>query len=74
MTGETPGPAAPLSSQQQDWIARATHAIDGDFLLETLERAVEIPSRTGEERALGEFFAETMNGRGIDAFYQPIDK
>ena len=74
MTGETPGPAAPLSSQQQDWIARATHAIDGDFLLETLELAVEIPSRTGEERALGEFFAETMNGRGIDAFYQPIDK
>ena len=74
MSGEAPGPPAPLSAQQQAWIARATQAIDRDFLLATLERAVEIPSRTGEERALGEYFAEAMNGRGIDAFYQPIDR
>ena len=58
MTGvaEKPGPPAPLSTQQQEWIARANEAIDRDFLLTTLERAVETPSRTGEERALGEFF------------------
>ena len=76
MTGEAekPGPPAPLSPEQRDWIERATDALDRDFLLTTLERAVEIPSRTGEERALGEFFAETMNGRGIDASYQPIDR
>ena len=76
MTGEAekPGPPAPLSSEQRDWIARANEAVDRDFLLETLGSAVEIPSRTGEERALAEFFVEAMNGRGIDAFYQPIDK
>ncbi|MCY4550287.1 MAG: M20/M25/M40 family metallo-hydrolase [Defluviicoccus sp.] len=74
MTGETPGPPAPLSSRQQGWIASAFEAIDRDFLLGTLERAVAIPSRTGEERSLAEFFAETMNGRGIDASYQPMTR
>ena len=74
MTGETPGRPEPLSARQEDWIAQATEAVDRDFLLSTLERAVAIPSRTGEERALGEFFTETMNGREIEAFYQPIDE
>ena len=74
MSGEIPGPPAPLSSEQRGWIAEASEAVDFDFLLATLERAVEIPSRTGEERALAEFFTEAMNGRGIDAFYQPIDR
>ena len=74
MTGETPGPPAALSGEQRQWIAAANAAIDLDFLLATLERAVEIPSRTGEERALAEFFAGAMNGRGIDAAYQPIDR
>ena len=71
--GERPGLPAPLSSEQEGWIAEACAAIDPDFLLTTLGGAVEIPSRTGEERALAEFFTETMDGRGIDARYQPID-
>ena len=74
MSGETPAPAAPLSAEQRGWIAAANEAVDRDFLLATLERAVEIPSRTGEERALAEFFAEAMSRRGIDARYQPIDR
>ena len=74
MNGETPGPPAPLSARRKGWIAKAGDAVDFDFLLDTLERAVAIPSRTGEERALAEFFTDIMNARGIEASYQPIDK
>jgi acetylornithine deacetylase/succinyl-diaminopimelate desuccinylase-like protein len=72
-TVEHPGPAAPLSAEQTAWIAKARDAIDLDFILETLARSVEIPSPTGEERAVGEFFTGAMNERGIDAAYQAID-
>ena len=51
----------------------ASMALDMDFLLTTLERAVEIPSPTGSERAVGAFFTETMNARGIAAHDQPIN-
>ena len=71
---DRPGPAAALSAQQREWIAEASAAIDMDFLLATLERAVEIPSPTGAERAVGAFFTETMNRRGITARDQPIDE
>ena len=73
-TSERPGPAAALSEAQRATIARASEAIDIDFILKTLREAVEIPSPTGEERALGEFFTRTMNQRGIAAQYQPIDE
>ena len=70
---EQPGPPLPLTPEQRSWVAQAYEAIDVDFILATLAQSVEIPSPTGEERAVAEFFTKTMNDRGIEASYQPID-
>lgn len=71
---EQPAAAADLSSEQQSWVAEAIDAIDLDFILATLEESVEIPSPTGDERAVGEYFTQVMNDRDIDAVYQSMDE
>jgi len=71
---EQPGPPLPLTPEQRSWVAQAYEAIDVDFILTTLAQSVEIPSPTGEERAVAEFLTKTMNEREIQASYQPIDE
>lgn len=68
--GATPG----LSDRERDeLIARATRLLDEDWMLQTLVKAVNVPSPTGEERAVAEYFTTVMREAGLNARVQPID-
>jgi acetylornithine deacetylase/succinyl-diaminopimelate desuccinylase-like protein len=71
---ERPARPRPLTSAQHEWIAQASAAIDLDFIVDTLTHAVGIPSPTGGERAVAEYFTQTMLDRGMEAHYQPLDE
>ena len=49
--------ARPLSAEQQAWVERAWAEIDDDRMGRLLAGMVDIPSPTGEERALAEYVA-----------------
>lgn len=67
------GRGAPLSPERERWIAAACAEIDEARLSAMLVDMVEIPSPTGEERALAEHAVAVMRDGGLDAFVQPID-
>lgn len=69
-----PVKAAPLSSEQQEWLDRALECVDDDALLRLVTDMVNIPSPTGDEKALAQFLVAFMKDRGLDAFYQEIDE
>lgn len=54
-------------------IERAQAAVAGEELLELTARMVDIPSPSGEERALAEFLVEFMGASGLEARYQAMD-
>jgi acetylornithine deacetylase/succinyl-diaminopimelate desuccinylase-like protein len=63
---------APLSDDQQKWMADAISAIDDDYLLQLLTRMVETPSATGAEGPLAKDLVDQLRSRGIAADYQHI--
>jgi len=65
---------APLSSEQQKWLDRALECVDDDALLRLVQDMINVPSPTGDEKALAQFLVAFMKDRGLDAFYQEIDE
>jgi acetylornithine deacetylase/succinyl-diaminopimelate desuccinylase-like protein len=53
--------------------ARLAALLDRDWMLRELARIVDIPSPTGEERALAEHLVAMMRELGLKARVQPID-
>lgn len=60
-------------AERQRWIAEALAQIDDRDNLALLAAIVDIPSPTGEERALAEYLCGAMEHRGLEARLQPID-
>lgn len=54
-------------------LARALAAVDGDRVAELCSALVDIPSPTGDERALAAWIAGELQRVGIDGRVQPID-
>lgn len=74
MTTEVVVQLMPLSPEQTEWVEQAWAQIDDGKMARLNMDMTNIPSPTGEERALAEFMASYMERAGLDAFYQPIDE
>ena len=59
--------------EARERIGRAQAAVAGEELLELTARMVDIPSPSGEERALAEFLVDFMGASGLEARYQAMD-
>ena len=59
--------------EARERIERAQAAVAGEELLELTARMVDIPSPSGEERALAEFLVDFMGASGLEARYQTMD-
>jgi acetylornithine deacetylase/succinyl-diaminopimelate desuccinylase-like protein len=66
--------AAPLSSEQQKWLDRALECVDDDALLGLVQDMINVPSPTGDEKALAQFLVAFMRDRDLVAVYQEIDE
>jgi acetylornithine deacetylase/succinyl-diaminopimelate desuccinylase-like protein len=70
----TNGPVATLDDRERErYAARIAGLFDSDWMLRELARIVDIPSPTGEERALAEHLVQLMRELGLKAWTQPID-
>jgi succinyl-diaminopimelate desuccinylase len=58
---------------REQMVDRAIRALDQDWMLQALVKAVNIWSPTGEEKAAAEYFTDLMRQAGLDARVQPID-
>ncbi len=65
---------ARLSPRQQEWVDRAFACIDDEACVRLLADMVNVPSPTGDERALAQMLVAVMKDRGLEAFYQEIDE
>jgi acetylornithine deacetylase/succinyl-diaminopimelate desuccinylase-like protein len=63
-----------LSADQRAWLAATEAELDEDRFAELVVGMVDIPSPTGEERALAEYLTAQMATAGLDAQYQPLDE
>lgn len=52
-------------SEQETLLDIALEHIDGDGTIELLQRAVRIPSITGDEKAVAQMFAQELSGAGV---------
>ena len=62
-----------LDAEMIDMVEAASAHVDGDELLRLTAAMVDIPSPTGEERALAEFLAARFDDLGLDGRCQAID-
>jgi acetylornithine deacetylase/succinyl-diaminopimelate desuccinylase-like protein len=65
--------SAPLSADQEGWLAAALAELSNDELAELDLALTSIPSPTGEERAIAEFIVDHLCAAGLEGHYQPID-
>lgn len=67
-------PVAALDERERErYAARMAGLFERDWMLQQLARIVDIPSPTGEERALAEHLVQLMRELGLKAWLQPID-
>ncbi|HEY7062444.1 MAG TPA: peptidase dimerization domain-containing protein [Chloroflexota bacterium] len=71
---DVPVTQLPLSAEQRGWLERAWAQVDADRIAQLNLDLTNIPSPTGEERAIAEFLTRYMGVAGFDARYQPIDE
>lgn len=64
----------PLSEKQRSRYAKAAELVDEDLVRGIVVGMTDIPSPTGEERALAEYLVERGREAGLDAFVQQIDE
>jgi acetylornithine deacetylase/succinyl-diaminopimelate desuccinylase-like protein len=57
----------------QPWLERALATVSAEELIDLTARMVDVPSPTGEERALAEFVVDYLRRAGLEAAYQPMD-
>ena len=70
----TSAPVAALDDRERErQAARMAGLLDRDWMIKELARIVDIPSPTGEERALAEHLVQLMRELGLKAWVQPID-
>jgi succinyl-diaminopimelate desuccinylase len=70
----TSEPAAALDDGARErYAARMAGLLEREWMLRELARIVDIPSPTGEERALAEHLVALMRELGLKAWLQPID-
>jgi acetylornithine deacetylase/succinyl-diaminopimelate desuccinylase-like protein len=65
--------SAPLSTEQQAWLAEAWQAVNPQELAELDLALTSIPSPTGQERQVAEFLVQHLRAAGLESSYQPID-
>ncbi|MEV7045367.1 M20/M25/M40 family metallo-hydrolase [Amycolatopsis sp. NPDC051061] len=74
----TPDPLDPditkLSGWQREWVKAARGEVDEEELALLCQSAADIPSPTGCERELAEYFRDVMTSAGIDSRVQAIDE
>jgi acetylornithine deacetylase/succinyl-diaminopimelate desuccinylase-like protein len=70
---QLPAEPRPLSEQQRKWYEQAASLVSPDLLREIVADMTNIPSPTGEERALAEYLVARGLRTGLDAFLQPLD-
>jgi acetylornithine deacetylase/succinyl-diaminopimelate desuccinylase-like protein len=58
---------------RREWVRTATEHVSAARLRDLVRAMVDIPSPTGDERALAEHIAATLQAAGITAAAQPID-
>jgi len=64
----------PLDPEQRSWLERAWAEVSAEKLARLDAELVDIPSPTGEERAVSEFLADHLSQAGLEGIYQPIDE
>ena len=63
-----------LSGWQREWVKAARASVDEEELALLCQAATDIPSPTGCERELAEYFRDVMTSAGTDSRVQSIDE
>jgi acetylornithine deacetylase/succinyl-diaminopimelate desuccinylase-like protein len=63
-----------LSGWQREWVKAARAEVDEEELALLCQAATDIPSPTGCERELAEYFRDVMASAGVDSRVQAIDE